>query len=639
MLSAAYQTIRQLRFTGQLDGAYAALRAAPPASDEDAFEAALCLYQAGDIASTLNVCRTAGWRAPWARGMAQALGAYVQSGNAHDALPLARPAVQAGAPPDAHAFYLHLLLAANTPGALDEAAEHIARQLTQVPAGESGLLAGMMEIAIELGDPDTAYRHACAILSAHPRDLRALYALCTINERFGNHHEALGIALRARLIDAKSPRATLFIMRCYNQLGDHYAALGAFDTLADDNPAEVELLTQRGIACAGLGQTAQAIALMQRAVARPEPSMEALRALIGLLALTRDAATLQALLTQHGAAIRGDIECLLALGLERLQSGELGESGRWLDDAFALARHNGLARQSLPWPVPEPRLRHDREQLEHLQRRGKLDAAGRDALTVLQGIHSPAAAADQVYAPPAEGAARLEHALTATHYVPAAHFHGQALGGNDYAALENAYFAARPPLVVIDNFLSPQALAALREYCEDATIWRMNNERGYVGALLAQGFNPRVLLAIAHELRVAMPRVIGEHALTQAWAFKYDQRLQGINMHADFAKVNVNFWITPQSGCADDTRGGMVVYDLPAPASWNFADYNTHQSKMMAYLKANNAQSRRVPYRENRCVLFDSSLIHITDELHFKPGYENRRVNVTLLYGRARALD
>ena len=137
---------------------------------------------------------------------------------------------------------------------------------------------------------------------------------------------------------------------------------------------------------------------------------------------------------------------------------------------------------------------------------------------------------------------------------------------------------------------------------------------------------------------LAMPRVIGNLPLLQAWAFKYDQRQQGINMHADFAKVNINFWVTPDSACANNTKGGMVIYDVPAPASWTFMDYNTNQSKMMAYLKVHNAQSTRVPYRANRCVLFDSSLIHITDELHFKPGYENRRINVTLLYGRARSV-
>jgi len=41
-----------------------------------------------------------------------------------------------------------------------------------------------------------------------------------------------------------------------------------------------------------------------------------------------------------------------------------------------------------------------------------------------------------------------------------------------------------------------------------------------------------------------------------------------------------------------------------------------------------------VPYRANRAVIFDSDLFHETDVIRFKPGYENRRINVTLLFGR-----
>ena len=44
----------------------------------------------------------------------------------------------------------------------------------------------------------------------------------------------------------------------------------------------------------------------------------------------------------------------------------------------------GDALQQLPWPVPEPRLRHDYEQLELLRRRGKLSASGQAALAVLE---------------------------------------------------------------------------------------------------------------------------------------------------------------------------------------------------------------------------------------------------------------
>lgn len=42
-----------------------------------------------------------------------------------------------------------------------------------------------------------------------------------------------------------------------------------------------------------------------------------------------------------------------------------------------------------------------------------------------------------------------------------------------------------------------------------------------------------------------------------------------------------------------------------------------------------------VPFRQNRCVVFNSSLSHSSDpELHFKPGYSNRRINLTFLYGQ-----
>ena len=39
------------------------------------------------------------------------------------------------------------------------------------------------------------------------------------------------------------------------------------------------------------------------------------------------------------------------------------------------------------------------------------------------------------------------------------------------------------------------------------------------------------------------------------------------------------------------------------------------------------------PYHENRAVIFNSNLFHQTDNLDFKDGYENRRINVTMLFG------
>ena len=44
----------------------------------------------------------------------------------------------------------------------------------------------------------------------------------------------------------------------------------------------------------------------------------------------------------------------------------------------------------------------------------------------------------------------------------------------------------------------------------------------------------------------------------------------------------------------------------------------------------------RVPYKRNRAVIFDSSLLHETDRFRFKRGYRHRRINLTLLFGLPR---
>lgn len=43
-----------------------------------------------------------------------------------------------------------------------------------------------------------------------------------------------------------------------------------------------------------------------------------------------------------------------------------------------------------------------------------------------------------------------------------------------------------------------------------------------------------------------------------------------------------------------------------------------------------------VPYKSNRCVIFDSTFVHATNSVHFGKGYKNRRINLTLLFGEAR---
>jgi hypothetical protein len=118
------------------------------------------------------------------------------------------------------------------------------------------------------------------------------------------------------------------------------------------------------------------------------------------------------------------------------------------------------------------------------------------------------------------------------------------------------------------------------------------------------------------------------------WAFKYDSSLDGIGIHADEAAVNVNFWITPDSANRDPESGGLVIWDKAAPLDWDFAKFNADEKAAYAFLEESGAREIRIPYRANRAVIFDSNLFHKTDVIRFEEGYENRRINITMLYGR-----
>lgn len=204
----------------------------------------------------------------------------------------------------------------------------------------------------------------------------------------------------------------------------------------------------------------------------------------------------------------------------------------------------------------------------------------------------------------------------------------------DWSQAAAAYADAAPAMIVVDGFLDPLALSALRRFCLESTIWFELKGAGYLGAYFRDGFNDPLLLAIAEELTERMPAIFQGHALRMIWAYTYEQSMVGINPHADFARINVNFWITPDDANLDPETGGLLIYRRPAPDSWGFEQYNgAPGEEIMRFLGDDARTPIRVPHRQNRAVIFDSRLFHETDRLNFRPGIENRRINITMLFG------
>jgi tetratricopeptide (TPR) repeat protein len=211
---------------------------------------------------------------------------------------------------------------------------------------------------------------------------------------------------------------------------------------------------------------------------------------------------------------------------------------------------------------------------------------------------------------------------------------GRAVNPQNQTGVAQAWQASDPRIVVIDNLLTPEALESLRLYCRDSDIWHTAYGQGYLGAFPESGFAAPLLAQVAEELSTTFQEIFATHPLRYHWAFKYDSRLDGIGIHADEAAVNVNFWITPDEANRDPEGGGLVIWDKQAPLEWDFAKFNSDESAAYGFLAKSGARPIKVPYRANRAVIFDSNLFHKTDEISFADGYENRRINITMLYGR-----
>ena len=211
---------------------------------------------------------------------------------------------------------------------------------------------------------------------------------------------------------------------------------------------------------------------------------------------------------------------------------------------------------------------------------------------------------------------------------------GSAVNSGNAESAAAQWEQSRPRIAVIDNLLTPDALEMLRRFCWESTIWQQSYDTGYLGAVPEQGFASPLLAQIAEELRDNFRTIIGDHRLRMLWGFKYDSSLRGIGIHADQAAVNVNFWITPDEGVLDPQKGGMIIWDVAAPAEWDVKKYNGDEAAVRAFLKQSGAKPIAVPYRSNRAVVFDSDLFHETDDIRFKDDYLARRINITMLYGR-----
>ncbi len=523
--------------------------------------------------------------------------------------------------------------------------------------------AGRLDQAADL------YHH---ILQAQPDHAEAAQLLGLIAYRYGRLEEACRLLQQAIAADATQPTYHFNLGVITQKRGDHDAAESSYRRAIELNPRYAEAWSNLGNLLRDRGRPAEAVVHYRQAITLTPMSPDLHNNLgVALKELGETTNAQQAYDCALG--LKPDhVEARNNLGLLHMESGHFDRARACFEQAIQVDSSNwkshyylGLlsvwqqrqdeavahltttarlkhdhGRRIRPHLVSRARLKHDVEQISYLIEKDRLGPEAQDYVEALRRIRS---AADAISPPqtwvqldPADADALAPCWNRILYPAQARHIATGALNPRlDVEAIEGQWLAKQPEILFVDELLTPEALAAMRAFCWEATIWKKEYENGYLGAFIGDGFATPLLFQIAEELRTRFPRIFKDHRLTQSWSFKHDSARRGLGMHADAAAVNVNFWVTPDEANLDPASGGLLVWDKEAPQDWNFKEYNSEKNrgKIQAFLEQSGAQMVRVPYRYNRAVIFNSDLFHETDDVKFRDDYLSRRINITLLYG------
>ena len=494
-------------------------------------------------------------------------------------------------------------------------------------------------IAYRAGRLDRAVELLSRATQSDPTHPTYWFNLGVVLHKHAKWGDAVSAYRRALLQNPAYPEAHSNIGNVFMDQGKPAEAEASYREALRIRPEYVEAQNNLGVALKDQGRLTEAEEAYRRALAISPSHVEA-HGNLGAALLDQGRIEEAAACLQQALRLKPEyLKAIYHLGFAYLRQGRFDLA----TDLFrrSAAIKYGHARAPAERGVTRSRLKHDAEQARYVFERGLIGPQHAHYVEALEALYERATKRDAtsltIRLEP-EDHAPIAHSFdTILYYAEAPALSAGAINPElDVAEIERRYHATHPEVTHIDHLLTAEALASLRKFCLESTIWKRDYDNGYLGAFLGDGFSCPLLLQVAEELRGRFPRIFRTHQLTQAWAFKYDSERIGLNIHADAAAVNVNFWITPDEANLNPSAGGLIVWDKEAPKDWSFREYNStsREPKVREFLQKSGARPVTIPYRANRAVVFNSDLFHETDRFQFRDEYASRRVNVTLLYGR-----
>jgi Tfp pilus assembly protein PilF len=486
------------------------------------------------------------------------------------------------------------------------------------------------------GETAAAVEHLRQAIALEPRRPDYHGNLGALLGRLGRLDEAIACFRAAIALDRRSVSGHMALGNALQAKGDLEGAIASFREAAAVAPTVAAAHANLGNALKTAGRLEEAATSLGAAV-RLNPGLAEAQHNLGVVRFAQNdlagaEAAFRAVLgakPDHPLAFR-------QLALVLIAAGRIGEASELLLGPVRRARAVDAAAEADAETFRQAtgvKLRHDADQLTYLLAQGRV---GSEHAALVADYASALASESEAIDIAAAGSARLErHHNRLIHFRDTPAHPAGALGDWDGAAVEAAFRGRRPGFAWFDGLLTPAALADLHRFCLESTVWFQATFKNEVSATLFNGFCCPLLLQIANELRGRLPGLLADKPLTLAWAYRYCGAFSGLGPHADDGDVSINFWITPDAANLDPDRGGLILWEREVPESYLRLDRAAQRRVIEAIVAEPDVQTVSVPYRCNRAVLFDSMIAHSTDEFRFKDGFENRRINITLLYGRS----
>jgi Tfp pilus assembly protein PilF len=525
--------------------------------------------------------------------------------------------------------------AAQQAGRMAEAEQHCRSVLAKQPENADArfLLAG---VAAAAGRPLVAIDLLRQAIARQPGRADFHGNLGAVLGRLGRLDEAIESFRAAIRLEPTSINGYLALGNALQAKGELEGAIASLREGIAVRPANPVVHVNLGNALRAAGRLEESAASLREAV-RLDPNLPEAQHNLGVVLFAQGRLVEAEAAFRTALRLKSDSQLAFRqLALVLIASGRLDEAARFLVEPVRALRCLGAAGDAATFrQTNRVKLQHDVDQLSNLVDRQLAPGSLAGVVAEHRALLAQMRGDSTIEIAPATwpGLAAHYNRLINLRDTPARP-DGALSADWDGAAIERDYRAHAPGFTWFDGLLTPAARLELWRFCVESTVWFQMTFKNEVSATLFNGFCCPLLLQIAQELRRRLPNLLGGQPLSLAWAYKYCGPFSGLGPHADDGAVAVNFWLTPDEANEDSERGGLVIWDRLVPDHYLRHDRATQQQIIQSLIGEPGATAVTIPYRCNRAAIFDGMIVHSTDAFRFKDGYENRRINITLLYGR-----